>query len=312
MSCTKSYETVVLFGAATDTYDRVGKVIGRKSHEHITEALVREKLAGFRGKIMQRPPLYSALKVQGKKLYEFAREGIEVPVEIKERPVEVVELELVEWMEGGTHEHKWPEEEALKEEKEVAEKVLDIKDEQVVEPKEDGATSTLATNTEDEPSTLMSGALPDTTTTTTISSTSASQSKPPAVRLRMTVTSGFYVRSLCHDLGAAVDSLALMSELVRTRQGNFELGKNVLEYEDLAKGEDVWGPQVEEMLGNWAKKHDYASHEENWVVQRRQEENNVRRGRRSEVDDDAREGETPNEKQVGEKRRRNSSSDVDI
>ena len=53
----------------------------------------------------------------------------------------------------------------------------------------------------------------------------------------MTVTSGFYVRSLCHDLGAAVGSMALMSTLVRSRQGEFSLGNNVLEYGDLEKGE---------------------------------------------------------------------------
>jgi len=302
LSCTKSYETVVLFGAATDTYDRVGKVVGRKPYEHITEALVREKLDGFRGKIMQRPPIYSALKVQGKKLYEFAREGKEVPVEIKERPVEVVELEMVEWMEGGTHEHIWPEEEAPKEEKEVIEKVLDIEEE----------TGSNTVKAEDEPpTTLMSGALANT----------RPQPKPPAARLRMTVTSGFYVRSLCHDLGAAVSSLALMSSLVRTRQGDFELGKNVLEYADLQKGEAVWGPKVEEMLGNWARQHDYARNEENWVVQARKEEENVRSGRRmrDRDDDDGDEEEdrgilgvpSRREAEAGEKRRRRNSSSVE-
>lgn len=71
----------------------------------------------------------------------------------------------------------------------------------------------------------------------------------------MTVTSGFYVRSLCHDLGVAVGSVALMAELERTRQGQFELGNtNVLEYDDLMKGEDVWGPKLEAMIDAWEKK----------------------------------------------------------
>jgi len=276
--------------------------------------LVREKLEGFRGKIMQRPPIYSALKVQGKKLYEFAREGIEVPVEIKERPVEVVELEMVEWMEGGKHEHMWPEEEAPKEEKDVVEKVLDIKEEPVndtdettVKRKEEEIKPTSVETEDQTPITLMSGALANTP-----------RANPPAARLRMTVTSGFYVRSLCHDLGAAVDSLALMSELVRTRQGDFELGRNVLEYEDLAKGEEVWGPQVEEMLGYWAKQHDYARNEENWVVQARKEEENVRSGRRAKEYEHADEleergilGVPRNNAESGEKRRRRNSSSVE-
>jgi tRNA U55 pseudouridine synthase TruB len=85
---------------------------------------------------------------------------------------------------------------------------------------------------------------------------------PPAAKLRMTVTSGFYVRSLCHDLGAAVGSAALMAELERTRQGDFEVGKNVLEYTDLKKGEKVWGPQVEAMLDEWYKKEKQPSQNE--------------------------------------------------
>lgn len=71
----------------------------------------------------------------------------------------------------------------------------------------------------------------------------------------MTVTSGFYVRSLCHDLGVAVGSAALMAELKRTRQGDFEVGKNCLEYEDLEKGEGVWGKKVESALDGWYEAH---------------------------------------------------------
>jgi tRNA pseudouridine55 synthase len=68
----------------------------------------------------------------------------------------------------------------------------------------------------------------------------------------MTATSGFYVRSLAHDLGEKLESAGLMTELVRNRQGDFVLGgPNCLEYSDLAKGEDVWGPQVEGMVHRW-------------------------------------------------------------
>jgi tRNA pseudouridine55 synthase len=78
---------------------------------------------------------------------------------------------------------------------------------------------------------------------------------PPAARIRMTVTSGFYVRSFCHDLGAKVSSSALMAELCRSRQGDFVLGgSNCLEFSDLAKGEDVWAPQVKAMLDLWNAK----------------------------------------------------------
>jgi tRNA pseudouridine55 synthase len=64
----------------------------------------------------------------------------------------------------------------------------------------------------------------------------------------MTVTSGFYVRSLCHDLGLACSSLGLMSSLIRSRQGDYTLGTNVLEFSELDKGPEVWEPQVRQQL----------------------------------------------------------------
>ena len=291
LECTKSYEATILFGAATDTYDVLGKVLRRAEYKHVTKEGVEKVLARFRGNIMQRPPIYSALRMQGKRLYEYAREGKEIPREIQERPVKVEELEIVEWLDGGTHTSSLPKEEAEVEAKELAEKVLKLdgavsiseravgKDVNSVKRKrelndvDDVRISHKKQVQEDEevdPQTLMSGALqspdekppypaePVDSTTVDAGSHESSQQPslppdkgPPAVKLRMTVTSGFYVRSLSHDLGEAVGSLACMSELVRTRQGDFELGRNVMEYEELDKGEDVWGPQVEKLLKEW-------------------------------------------------------------
>ena len=290
LECTKSYEATVLFGGATDTYDTLGKVLRRVEYGHVTREKVENELEKFRGKIMQRPPIYSALRVQGKRLYEYAREGKEVPTEIKERPVEVKELQIVEWLDGGSHGYKLPEEEVEVEAKELAEKVLHLdkavagaredvngaKRKRELEDCEDGVVSNKRPALEQEepdPRTLMSGGLqsPDQKPseppepvspkladghfhTPPQTSSPPPDKGPPAVKLRMTVTSGFYVRSLSHDLGEAVGSLACMSELVRTRQGDFELGKNVLEYEVLDKGEDIWAPHVEELLKQWEQK----------------------------------------------------------
>ena len=123
LHCTKEYETVLLFGAASDTYDVKGKIVGKAPYEHITRAKVETAMEKFRGKMMQKPPVYSAIRVNGKRMYEYAREGGEIP-EIKTREIEVKELEMVEWLEAGTHGYKWPVEEASEEEKEVAEKLL--------------------------------------------------------------------------------------------------------------------------------------------------------------------------------------------
>ena len=291
LECTKSYEATVLFGAATDTYDVLGKVLRRAEYKHVTKESVERVLARFRGDIMQRPPIYSALRMQGKRLYEYAREGKEIPREIQERPVKVEELEIVEWLNGGMHGSSLPKEEAEVEAKELAEKVLKldgavgisekavgkdvngVKRKRELDDLDDVRVSHKKQAREDEevdPQTLMSGAIQspdekptypaesvDSATADASSHESSQQTSlpsdkgPPAVKLRMIVTSGFYVRSLSHDLGEAVGSLACMSELVRIRQGDFELGRNVMEYEELGKGEDVWGPQVEKLLEEW-------------------------------------------------------------
>ncbi|KAI7114142.1 hypothetical protein KC337_g17811, partial [Hortaea werneckii] len=102
LECTKSYETVLLFGAATDSYDTEGKIVARKPYGHVTKDLVEEKVKAFRGKIMQKPPIFSAKRIQGKRLYEYAREWKSLPegYQIEECAVDVKELEVMEWLEG--------------------------------------------------------------------------------------------------------------------------------------------------------------------------------------------------------------------
>ena len=88
----KIYETVLKPGITTDTEDTTGTVLTRKDAS-FTEADILAVLPRFRGEIMQVPPMYSALKVDGKKLYELARAGKEV--ERKPRPVTIPELTLL-------------------------------------------------------------------------------------------------------------------------------------------------------------------------------------------------------------------------
>ena len=286
LGCTKTYEATILFGAATDTYDILGKVLRKAEYRHVKREVVEKALGKFKGKIMQRPPVYSALRVQGKRLYEYAREGKEIPKEIEERPVEVKELEIVEWMAGGSHGFHLPKEEAEDEAKDLAEKVLHLGEAVATSANAAGNQSAddiastgtkrkrslaldgdsvksnkkpeLGYGEESRPQSLMSGGLqsPDGSPEDrpldfhSQQDSSALVEGPPAVKLRLTVTSGFYVRSLSHDLGEVMGSLACMCALVRTRQGDFELGKNVLEYEYLGRGEDVWGPKVEQLLAD--------------------------------------------------------------
>ncbi|MBI4200405.1 MAG: tRNA pseudouridine(55) synthase TruB [Chloroflexi bacterium] len=92
---TKHYLAVVHLGVTTDTYDLLGRVV----EEHDASAIGREAvdvvLATLRGTIEQTPPMYSALKREGRRLYELARAGQEV--ERPARKVQVLRLELVGW-----------------------------------------------------------------------------------------------------------------------------------------------------------------------------------------------------------------------
>lgn len=85
----KTYETVLLLGRTTDTQDVTGATLAEKA-VHLSPADIEKVLPRFRGDILQVPPMYSALKVNGKKLYELARKGQEV--ERQPRPITVFEL----------------------------------------------------------------------------------------------------------------------------------------------------------------------------------------------------------------------------
>ncbi len=89
----KTYETVLLLGRVTDTQDISGTVLENRDISGISEESVRAAIAGFVGGYEQIPPMYSALKVNGKKLYELAREGIEI--ERRARAVKIYGIDII-------------------------------------------------------------------------------------------------------------------------------------------------------------------------------------------------------------------------
>ncbi len=78
MKLDKEYEAEIFLGAKTDTYDKEGKIIYVNNSYTVNEKDIKDTLFSFVGTIEQIPPMYSAKKVRGTKLYEMAREGIEV------------------------------------------------------------------------------------------------------------------------------------------------------------------------------------------------------------------------------------------
>ena len=88
----KTYETVLRLGITTDTEDISGTVLTQQD-AFVTGAQLEEVLEKFRGEIWQVPPMYSALKINGQKLVDLARKGVEV--ERKSRPITIHELTLL-------------------------------------------------------------------------------------------------------------------------------------------------------------------------------------------------------------------------
>jgi tRNA pseudouridine55 synthase len=89
----KAYRAVLLLGVVTDTQDISGKVLERHNTDTLREADTKEAIRGFIGEYDQIPPMYSALKMDGKKLYELAREGR--TVERKARRVSVYDIQII-------------------------------------------------------------------------------------------------------------------------------------------------------------------------------------------------------------------------
>lgn len=146
----KTYRCELTLGRETDTEDIWGKEIRRAPEEQVNRITPEEVLRvmdGFRGVIDQVPPMYSALKVDGKRLYEYAREG--KSVEVKSRRICIPEIHVEEMMLGRGTDSR--------------------------------------------------------------------------IRFELTCTKGTYVRTVCHDAGAALGVSAVMSSLTRTVSGAFRI-----------------------------------------------------------------------------------------
>lgn len=94
-SGTKEYLATLRLGMTTPSFDLETEPDAEYPYEHITKEKVEEILPSFTGHIMQVPPVYSAVKVDGKRAYKFARKGDEV--ELKAKPLVIDELELLEF-----------------------------------------------------------------------------------------------------------------------------------------------------------------------------------------------------------------------
>lgn len=259
LECTKTYETVVLFGKSTTTYDVAGKVVAEAPTNDITQQVVEHQLEHFHGHLKQIPPIYSAIKINGIKLYDYARSGKELPRELESRDVQVTECTLLDFYEAGQHDFRYPAEQASEEEKLTASKLMagaeatkKLLAERAPKPKPYDIQKDNQMP-RDQKTALHTHPLP---------TQEVEPAQAPAARVRLTVSSGFYVRSFAHDLGISSGSLSTMASLSRTRQAQFTIADpppegltTALTMEDMEAGEDVWAPKITAMLERWMELH---------------------------------------------------------
>lgn len=97
LSTNKSYKATAILGIGTNTYDLEGEIIYKKPTK-VSKQEVEKALSNFEGEIEQTPPAFSAIKVKGKKLYEYARKGQDI--EIPKRKIKITQIELIDFKEG--------------------------------------------------------------------------------------------------------------------------------------------------------------------------------------------------------------------
>ena len=93
MAQQKEYTGTITLGATTPTYDLESEPQNFKRFDHITKEELEQTAQSFTGRILQTPPIHSAIKKEGKRVYELARQGVDVKLE--PRPVTILEFEIV-------------------------------------------------------------------------------------------------------------------------------------------------------------------------------------------------------------------------
>ncbi|CBQ73438.1 related to tRNA pseudouridine synthase B [Sporisorium reilianum SRZ2] len=224
LDCTKEYRSTGLLGSATTSYDSCDPILTRKPYDHVTPQKIADLLPSFTGTVSQIPPLYSAVRIDGKRLFEYARENLPLPRPIEPRKVTIHELRLVDWLEAGKHAFKEPDREVPPEDKALVGRVLDMagrKEGQTDTVKEEGDDGNASKEKQD--TTWKKLPTSDDASSTTAASAEGSDAGPPAFVLEMAVSSGTYVRSIVHDLAIAAGSAAHVQTLTRTRQGEWSI-----------------------------------------------------------------------------------------
>ncbi|AGO12162.1 AaceriAEL198Wp [[Ashbya] aceris (nom. inval.)] len=241
----KTYESEALFGLSTTSGDMEGDILSETSTAHLDMSSLKTVEKKFVGALKQTPPIYAALKMNGKPLHEYAREGIPLPKSIEPRKVTIYELEIFDDSLSTEHSYQLlkPPADSVKAD---IEKMNANLDNDILYFSEEYCTSQGLDSQEAK----IEPPIKLTDEERTIINAKGDDYRAPLLHFKAKVSSGTYIRSLVSDIGKAVRSSAYMVKLIRTEQQNWSLAKNnVFKLEDFTdRDEALWVPVLEKVL----------------------------------------------------------------
>ena len=219
---TKEYIATLRLGCTTPSFDAEHPVDATFPTSHITREAVMEALQKFKGSIWQVPPVYSACKVEGRRAFDYVRQGEEVELKAKELVIDEIELLDLHLPEQGIVSPK-------------AEEVLATVRESV-DIKAFGRRKQLLEDAEMASASLQEQkeASEETTPHSSLLTTSS-----PYLTIRVVCSKGTYIRALARDIGQALQSGAYLIGLRRTRVGAYDVD-HCLQVADVEK----WAAEV--------------------------------------------------------------------
>ncbi|KAF8920958.1 hypothetical protein BGZ58_004192, partial [Dissophora ornata] len=169
--------------------------------DHVTKTSLVQALNAFKGEISQTPPLYSALSMDGKRLYEYAREGLPLPRDIPSRKVQIYDLDLLSFPDGST-----------------------VPDPSLQQYGFSSDTATTLSPTQSFSASFKPKRMTDTPETNPDHIPIPSTPEGLIFHIRVHCSSGTYIRTLIADIAAHLGTVGLMTDLLRVEQSGFKLG----------------------------------------------------------------------------------------
>jgi tRNA pseudouridine55 synthase len=239
----KKYECVALLGGSTTTGDCEGELLLKTEVDHISRELLDKTRERMIGTLDQTPPIFSALKMDGKRLYDYAREGLPLPRAIKSREVKISTLDIKDDTLSKGHNYSFIKSEVGENGESIAAQLANnptLNDHEVPFARE-----WKEKNKDDKELPLAMRIVKD------IKAYEEDGYRAPLLHFDATVSSGTYIRSLLSDIGRCVGSSAYMVDLIRLKQGEWDLKKNVFELDDFIKyKEEIWAPVLHKVLSS--------------------------------------------------------------